>query len=535
MMDTINLNNEKISVDEDYTVVLGKFEENEIDKYKEKEVDQINKVLSEIERISLVDFIKIFENDLKDFTEYKTGFRILDIVQEFHSIMETNLASLETYIKLIEELKSLMNYLELKQTKNTLSNDLKLAKLKHKSNTISAKTDLLEKLTQAIKKNKKNLAYLKEDYYKYKNQVNQIKSHINEKKKQIQNLNKKKKQCFRRINSITRQMEGKKQANKNKTDLGGLIDDDTSLSKSDRILALQKQARECQYGTKKIRKEINEKREALNEILPKYEKLENDFNKLKESIEKDKERKSEIQEELNQALSNEKDLQNIDIKEIDVAKSPEQLRREIESITRKINQFETQYPDFQKKPKDVFASVREQFQILKEKLSSYSEIDQNLIEKAREEIGKIRTLDQYLLDLEKTINVLIKEIHLVSNFKIKFNKNELSIYLSFIRKGKEKIDIKGLTTPERVYFGICFYLSCFIVLGREEIVFSNLFLPANFNKRGSLFRTIRKTIPVFEQNPPLNTYKLIYLISKLHMKRQIKNTKVINLINKNNE
>ncbi|MFO7923006.1 MAG: hypothetical protein R6U58_04875, partial [Bacteroidales bacterium] len=97
---------EKISVDEDYTVVLGKFEENEIDKYKEKEVDQINKVLSEIERISLVDFIKIFENDLKDFTEYKTGFRILDIVQEFHSIMETNLASLETYIKLIEELKT---------------------------------------------------------------------------------------------------------------------------------------------------------------------------------------------------------------------------------------------------------------------------------------------------------------------------------------------------------------------------------------------------------------------------------------------
>ncbi|MGV9204046.1 MAG: hypothetical protein ACOC44_08485 [Promethearchaeia archaeon] len=533
MREAIKIDNEEVPIDQDFTIILGKFEESAIEQYKEKEVDQIYSVLSEIKKIPLINFIAIFKHHLDDFSEFKNGINILGIIQEFHSITNENLNSLEILLKLIEKLNDLLTYLRLKQRKDKLSNDLRLAKAKRKSNNISAKTNLLEKLDKAIKKNKKNLAYLKEDFYKYKNQVDQINNKIQDKNKKIQDQNKKKKQCFRRINSITREMEGKKQEKKDETELGILINDDTSLSKSNRILALQKQARECQYNIKKIRKEVNNLRENLNEILPKYEKMEEDFDNLKESIKNDKKRRSEIQEELNKVLHNNEELKEIDIEEIDIAKSPEQLKREIESVTMKLNQFESKFPIFEKKPKKIITSLRKEFLNLKDKLLDQPIIAHTLIRKAKKEIEKIRTIEQYILDIEKIINRLIKKINLVINFKIKINQNQLEIYPSFIRKGKEKISFEGLTTPEKVYFGICFYLSCFIIMGKKKIIFSNLYLPSDFNKRGSLFRTFRKTIPLFKEDKLLNDFILISLISKLKLKRQIKNAKVINLKNKN--
>lgn len=536
MIESININSQKIKINEKYTIVLGKIEETEILKYKDDVIDQINLVLSEIESIEIVNFIKIFQTKLNDFSKYKDGFKILEKLHKVQSIMDGNSSSLIKFIKLIEKLNTYLNYFELKQKKTTLSNDLKLSKIKHKSNTISAKTDLLEKLNQAIEKNKKNLEYLKEDYYKYKNQVDQINKKIEEKNKNIQLLNKKKKQSFRQINNITREMEGKKQKEGSKGDLGLLIDDDLSLSKSERILALQKQARECQYEIKNIRKEINSLRNKLEGILPKYEKLEKDFNNLSKEIGRDKERKKEIQKEINEMLHENKDLEDINIEDIDVAKSPDQIKNEIASITKKIEQLETQYDLFQEKSKNnVLISIKNGFKKLADSLSEQSIITPELIETAIKEIGKIRTLHHYLLELETQINLFVKEIDLVCNFKIQIDKSQQNfiVHPHFIRKGKENIEFDGLTTPEKVFFGICFYLSCLLLLDQKEIVFSNLFIPSNFNKRGSLFRTIRKILPIFKEKSTLSDYTLIFIISKLNLKRQIKNAKIIHLVNKN--
>ncbi|GAH53842.1 unnamed protein product, partial [marine sediment metagenome] len=47
--------------------------------------------------------------------------------------------------------------------------------------------------------------------------------------------------------------------------------------------------------------------------------------------------------------------------------------------------------------------------------------------------------------------------------------------------------------------------------------------------RGSIFRTIKNIIPVFEREDNLKNYNLIFILSNLEMKEQIKNLKVINI------
>jgi hypothetical protein len=86
-----------------------------------------------------------------------------------------------------------------------------------------------------------------------------------------------------------------------------------------------------------------------------------------------------------------------------------------------------------------------------------------------------------------------------------------------------------LTTPEKVFFLIILCISIQINLNFENIVFSNLILPNEYNKRGSIYRTLRKIIPVFEKENSLMSINLVFVISNLEMKKSIENLKIITI------
>ena len=98
----------------------------------------------------------------------------------------------------------------------------------------------------------------------------------------------------------------------------------------------------------------------------------------------------------------------------------------------------------------------------------------------------------------------------------------------FTRNNKEQITFDELTTPEKIFFIIICYISIEIQLKNKNIVFSNLFIPSNYNKAGSIFRTIRKILPLFESED-FAEFNLIFILSNLEMKKEIKNLKIITI------
>jgi hypothetical protein len=99
---------------------------------------------------------------------------------------------------------------------------------------------------------------------------------------------------------------------------------------------------------------------------------------------------------------------------------------------------------------------------------------------------------------------------------------------TFNHKNKEQITFDDLTTPEKIFFIIVFHTSIEIQLKNKNIIFSNLFIPSNYNKAGSIYRTITKILPLFE-GEIFEEFNLIFILSNLEMKKEIPNLKVINI------
>ena len=142
---------------------------------------------------------------------------------------------------------------------------------------------------------------------------------------------------------------------------------------------------------------------------------------------------------------------------------------------------------------------------------------------------KYNLFEGVVKDLEGILNEFLKEINLEMRFLLVINDANTSFFLKtdFTRKNKEKAIFEDLTTPEKIFFIICFSISIGVLLGDDTIFFSNLFIPNMYNKGGSIYRTIRKILPLFDTNEKLTKYKLIFLISNLELKKEINNIKII--------
>ena len=106
---------------------------------------------------------------------------------------------------------------------------------------------------------------------------------------------------------------------------------------------------------------------------------------------------------------------------------------------------------------------------------------------------------------------------------------EFSIKIQFNRSKKEVIEFSDLTTPEKIFFILTFFIIIQVHLNAEWIIFSNLFIESKYNKRGSIFRTIKKILPLFESDLRLNKHNLLFILSNLEMKEEIENLNIINI------
>ena len=126
------------------------------------------------------------------------------------------------------------------------------------------------------------------------------------------------------------------------------------------------------------------------------------------------------------------------------------------------------------------------------------------------------------------MNKFLKAIDLNSQIRILINEDRKNLFISilFTRGDKEKTKFADLTTPEKIFFIIVFYLSTKLHINKTNIIFSNVSILSKYNKAGSIYRTIRKILPKFEFEEDLSKLRLIFILSNLEFKKEIKNLKI---------
>ncbi|MFX0188210.1 MAG: coiled-coil domain-containing protein [Candidatus Hodarchaeota archaeon] len=459
------------------------------------------------------------------------SLKLLQFFREYRKIANLNSELIVQYIDIVQSLIYILNYNLLVKRKNQLLKELELSKIKTKSRDIAAKTDFLNKLSEAIKENKKKLKYREEDFLFLKNQRDQIEDTIKNFNLKIQELNKKKKECFNQINRITRELSENTQ--KNNLDL--TLNDKNNLSQSEKIKALQKQAKDLQYQINHTKSKLNKSQLKFNEINPKYEILEKDYNMLLKVIKNDNERLKNVRKELEEEVSynREEFMEKIDFNELEFLKLPQEIESEIQKIDYDLNMISKANSLLDNNNPKKLIKIKNKLieidKILKNNQKNVSISFNN--DEIKDSIENFRRIEIISNNLENLLNKFLIEINLNTNLQIKIIKNykNFSINLEFIRSNKENLRFNKLTTPEKIFFVITFYISIQIHLGSKNIIFSNLFIPKIYNKRGSVYRTIRRILPVLEKENNLKKFNLIFIISNLEMKKPIENVKVIKI------
>ena len=432
----------------------------------------------------------------------------------------------------IQSVISILKHNSLRERRENLIKEQKLSEMKKISGDLAANTDLLNKLNESIRKNKKKLDYSKEDFFYLKNQRDQIIGTINSYRQKIQELNKKKKDCFAQINKITRELSDSTQ-NSKKNEFHLEIDTDKSLSKADIIKNLQNQAKEIQYEINQFNSKVSESQSDLEQINPNYETLEKDYNSLLNIIKTDEIRVKQIKNELSNEMLEHEKFKEFNLSEFNSLRSKQEIDSEIEETTTELNNLIEKNNLFDSEDPENLSRVIKELSELNHLLNkdskdlSISYADEEIMDC----IEKFRRLEILYSDIEDLINKFLVEINLETNFQTSINQDFQKFYIQiiFLRSKKESLLFEDLTTPEKIFFVIIFYIAIKIILGTKNIIFSNLFVPNEYNKRGSIFRTISKILPIFEKQKELKNFNLIFIISNLEMKKKIENIKIIKI------
>ncbi len=531
----ISLNNFKLTVgtkeilvEDRFTLILGKFKKGVLNLYHNKDFLEI---IDNLELIPVKKFIKLFQNQNANLSNLDKSLNILDYLSNYSKIMEYNLEAFSDFNSLTETLLKIFRYIFLTEKKNQLSEELELSKLYKKSSDLASIIDLIKKLNEAIIKNRKELNYLEEDYFQQKNQVDQIKKELRNHAQQIRFQNETKKECFSQINRITRQIEGS--LNEDNNDSIAKLGIKVNLTNAEKIRALQKKAKEAQYEIKQIQSSTNETKVKLENLTPHYELYKNDYENLLETIKKDEIRIKEVKSNYEKKRNDNKTVPDVEPESLvlKLVRNSVEIEDEIEKTISDLDKISI--------PEDSFNihNLSDLSRII-EKLREFDNVlkighDKINISTNEKEVAKsfesFKKFETIIHDLEIVLNSFLKEIHLEILYQLVISNDNMAflIQTTFIRNYKEKVNFEGLTTPEKIYFIVVFFLSIKILLKSENILFSNLFIPNIYNKGGSIYRTIRKILPIFETNDNLSNFKLIFLMSNLELKKEIENLKVL--------
>ena len=493
---------------------MGKFNKENVNPFLELNIFDLfgNFIVIPIEKV-----VKIFKKqDINlDKSLYMTQF-----LNSFHTITNSNNKIIDLYNELIQSFVSILTYNNFIKEKENLLNQHKIIENVYNRNDMAEIFPKLKEIKDSIIINKRKLIYLEEDYFKEKNREDQFKKSINGLKINIENSDRQRRENISQINKLIREMDDPTLKNTNK---------ENNLSYSEKILALQKGVKECQYEIKTTGEKLNSIRNEFDNFVFRFEKLEKDHQKLLNILSKDHNKMKEIKTEIGEKLRENLD----DFDELYLIKSLEQIDAELQEIENKMNSINELNQFLNKdQPKDL-TKIQEKIMLLQNLIIKNQEVKTPVKEnEIIETIENFRNIENKINSLEELVNKFLIQIYLKSRIEITISEDNMNLFLQLnffhIRK-KSILNFDELTTPEKIFFVIVLYISIKILLNSKNIIFSNLFLSSNYNKRGSIFRTIKNIIPVFGREDVLKGFYLIFLVTNLEMREQIKNLKVITI------
>jgi len=491
----VSIGSKEVLIQDKFSLINGKIKKNLLNKYKN---DLFLELSGDLNKIPIEKLIGLLQEESEEFHKLVRSIKLLDFLHEYRKIVSNNITISSQYNEIIQNLILILKYNELLKEKEVLSRELEVSEQYKKSSDATAITDLLKKLYKSLSTNKKKLEFLEEDYLQRKNQVDQIKKVMNEYNSKIQELTNQKKQCFSQINRITREMAGETQGLKkeNKNDI------------------------------------LESKRLKLEELTPIFEVYKNDYQAVLEIINTEEKRIKDLQSDLKSKI---KDGENTIIKEIDLIdlkslRPSQEIKDDIEKKDSELDKIiipEIYYNP--QNPSNLSPIIKKLTEFDHKIKNRESDIIITLDEKETSNcIEQFRELENALNEIESLTNKFLFEINLKSQFRIILSDDHKSFHinLKFIRKDKEQVDFEELTTPEKIFFIIVFYISIKLYIKIENIIFSNVSILSKYNKAGSIYRTIRIILPIFEREDALSKFNLIFIISNLELKKEIKNLKI---------
>lgn len=526
---TINLKirEKEYNLNKKCTLITGDFN---IEDISPLPYENFFEIIDNFNELPLQRFLMLNE-DIKKSLELKKKKKSMDLlshIKKFQNSIKATSDLIEEYFTLSKSFKAFLKFNLLLKRRERLKNEREISRLKSKSSKIAAKTDLMNKLQKSLKENKDKLNYLEEDYFKLKNRRNQIKDTIREYNSNIKKLNRIKKENFNKINKLTRELSDPTKSDKEAEESLNEI----SFPVTQRIRTLRMEAKDAHREIKQIKTKLRESQSKLEKLKPSYKQFKKDYEALKAEIERDKEELDSIQKEMEQKLG-EEDLKDLDYKELNSVKSEEEILSELDRIEEELKTISNSSEYIQEEAPHKIDPLTTKISDFKKSLTEKKNTLQIQIDDREliKSIENFRKLESLLNNIKIIQNKFLAEINLEVklNILITSNYEEFLLSFSYIRSKKEQISFEDLTTPEKVFFVITFFLSFLIQVNSEKVIFSNLILPDEFNKRGSLYRTIRKILPLFKNNPELQKYNLVFVISKLEMKKPIKSIEIIEI------
>jgi hypothetical protein len=528
----ITIGSNPILIDERFTLIKGKFSQKSLEPYVSSIFPEL---LKDIDSIPIKKLINAQISRSDKLRSLRKSTNLLKILNNHKYLMTSNIDIISRYNEVMKSLILMFKYNVLLKKKEELGNELIVSEKYRKLNDITARMDLLKKLNESLDKNKKKLEYLAEDFFQQQNQIDQITDSIKSCELKIQNLTSHKKKIFSYINRITREMSGTPKNQELKWEEH--IEIDPNLTNSQKIKVFQKRAKDAQVEISKTNSVIKEFKLKYQELNPRYETYRQDYQKLRELINLDKNKIEDLQRTVKVELKENETGKDGFISEFDLnlIRSKQEIQDELKSVNFELTEIslplspaDPQNPQDISQPLQFLNDINETLKIELKKAGNYS--DEEEIRRIFESFNEFETSTDII---ESIINIFLRKINLQTFFRIALSSDDKNFFvdIKFLRNNKEDIRYDQLTTPEKIFFNIAFYLAIEVQTNQKYIIFSNLSLPPVYNKAGSIYRTIRNIIPLFESEERLSNYNLVFILSSLEMKKEIKNLKIITIQN----
>lgn len=525
----ITIGTQKYNIQDKLTLILGKIKEDDLISFKDENLVDL---ITNLDPLPIENIIKNLKSVYPVITK---SINLLKYLKDYIKAIELNTEIISDYNKLAQKIILSFQFVFLNNEKSQLINELEIAKLSKQSSEIKAISDLLEKLNEFLIHNKTNLTYLEQDYQKKKNQIDKINQEIQNANDIIQSLTNKKKLCFRYINNITRNMDLSSKLIINEAEINSTLDLDPNLTNAEKIRTLQIKAREIQYDINQHKLKLDEIKIKYDNLSPQFKRISEDYEKLVHSIEEDENKVKKKEHELKEMISGLDAKMNENLQKIDFTsiQTPSQIESELSNIESRITTILTNETFIHD---NSFIKVEEVINELNN-LINYSKKNKNQItisdanQKFTDMFEGYFKLESNVSKLEDLLNLLLSEIDLRVNLEISITEGytKLLIHPQFARNKAQNLQYDDLTTPEKIFFVIIMYISIKMLQKSKTILFSNVFIPESYNKRGSIFRTIRKLVQIFERNISFSDYTFVFIISNLELKKQMENIKIIKI------